>query len=310
MVFLSIDPGRDDGGLGKNSDDSDEEQYITAKTPGESPFQEANSIRFEWNKMDIGDGRGVLDVWAEAFLDKGGNESLFRGGFVNRSNQYTVFYFQMPQLGGIGALDGKPENDFLATPFFNGRLIRNPLEKGLLGNSRIFQPNRSGHSMQMDVFTNGKDSLLLCVLDPEQAAKRFQLTADSKNGFAWSPVHIPDNMKKIPQEWEIPISARSVHFKAIGTMAANYRQWFVTVLQEGWSAGRAHRCGSKIRNGVSSASRIEEQSRFCGSGRDRRLSSRIWLSWWGLNNQHFDSGNQTASHNRARQGSPEHAERK
>lgn len=300
VVFLSIDPERDDGGLGKNSDDSDEEQYITAKTPAEcSISRKPNSIRFEWNKMDIGDEKGVLDVWAEAFLDKGGNESLFRGGFVNRSNQYTVFYFQMPQLGGIGALDGKPENDFLATPFFNGRLIRNPLEKGLLGNSRIFQPNRSGHSMQMDVFTNGKDSLLLCVLDPEQAAKRFQLTADSKNGFAWSPVHIPDNMKKIPQEWEIPYLSTIRPFQGDWYDGCQiYRQWALSQFwcKEGplvsrestpvWFKEILEWCQfgvTQYEEQKSSLLRFREETAAYPVG--------IWLSWWGLNNQHFDSGN-------------------
>ena len=167
-------------------------------------------IHFFWEGIRIGGESGALDVWAKAEFSADGTFCMIDGGFTNRSTDYTVFYFALPQLDGLGALHGAPANDRLATPFFNGRLIANPVEKGLLGKDRIFQPNRSGHSMQFDALYNAGSGLHLASFDPNQCAKRYHLTASKENGVGWAVFNIPDNMRKVPQQWTVPY--RFLHF--------------------------------------------------------------------------------------------------
>ena len=207
VVPLSIDPERDDNGSGKNFNDSTADLNIQALDFAKARTEikaDGKAVVMSWKDLDIGDEKGVLDVRAEIRISEDGKSFVFSGGFDNRSAKYTVFYFDYPALGGIGGIRGQPDKDFLATPFFNGRLIRDPVGKGLFQKNRIYQPNRSGHSMHMDVFSNGGEGLYLGVHDTEQYAKRWNITSDRKTGVSWTVRNIPDNMRKVPQKWQIP----------------------------------------------------------------------------------------------------------
>lgn len=210
VVPLSIDPERDDNGSGRNINDSTTDLNIRAQDFAKARTAlktDGKSVVMNWKNLDLGDEKGVLDVSVEIKISPDGKSLVFSGGFDNRSKKYTVFYFDYPALGGLGGINGQPEKDYLATPFFNGRLIRNPVGKGLFQKNRIYQPNRSGHSMHMDVFYNGGSGLYLGVHDPEQYAKRWDITSDRKNGVSWALRNIPDNMRKVPQKWRIPYPA-------------------------------------------------------------------------------------------------------
>ena len=207
VVPLSIDPERDDNGSGKNINDSTTDLNIRAQDFAKIQPElkkDGKTVFMSWKNLDLRDEKGVLDVSVEIKISEDGKSFIFSGKFNNRSRKYTVFYFDYPALGGIGGINGQPDRDFLATPFFNGRLIRNPVEKGLFQKNRIYQPNRSGHSMHMDVFYNGDSGLYLGVHDPEQYAKRWDITSNRKNGVTWAVRNIPNNMRKVPQKWQIP----------------------------------------------------------------------------------------------------------
>jgi lysophospholipase L1-like esterase len=207
VVPLSVDPERDDNGSGKNSEDSAADLYFSAADFANTQLElkaDGKTVVMSWKNLNVGDEKGVLDVQVEIKAAKDGQSFIFGGSFKNRSKKYTVFYFDYPALGGIGGINGRPDLDHLATPFFNGRLIRNPVEKGLFKKNRIYQPNRSGHSMHMDVFYNSGDGLYLGVHDPEQYAKRWDIISDPKSGVSWAVRNIPNNMRKVPQKWEIP----------------------------------------------------------------------------------------------------------
>ncbi|MBQ6473679.1 MAG: hypothetical protein IJJ33_16960 [Victivallales bacterium] len=204
---LSVDPERDDNGGGKNTDDSTTDLIINALDSANAQTElkaDDKTVAMRWQNLNIGGEKGVLDVQVEIKISEDGKSFVFSGGFANRSKKYTVFYFDYPALGGLGGLNGQADKDFLATPFFNGRLIRNPVEKGLFQKNRIYQPNRSGHSMHMDAFYNSGQGLYLGVHDPEQYAKRWDISSDQKNGVSWTVRNIPDNMRQVPQQWRIP----------------------------------------------------------------------------------------------------------
>ena len=160
--------------------------------------------------------------------------SWINAGFENRSKEYTVFYFMAPIIEGIGAQDGQPDLDYLASPSYNGRLIRDPISKGLLGGNRIFQPNRSGHSMQFDAYYNSGNGLYLGCFDRNQFAKRYQIEAQPDTGLSWSLINVPNNMRQIPQKWEVPYPAAVRCFSGDWYDACQiYRTW---ALKQSWSA--------------------------------------------------------------------------
>ena len=207
VVPLSVDPERDDNGSGKNAEDSAADLHLSAADFAQTKPElkaDGKTVVMSWKNLNVGNEKGVLDVRIEIKTAPDGKSFVFGGSFKNRSKQYTVFYFDYPVLGGIGGINGRPDLDHLATPFFNGRLIRNPVEKGLFKKNRIYQPNRSGHSMHMDAFYNSGDGLYLGVHDPEQYAKRWDIASDLKKGVSWAVRNIPNNMRKVPQNWEIP----------------------------------------------------------------------------------------------------------
>ena len=207
VVKLSVDPERDDNGSGKNSEDHESDINISSIDFAKAEpkvFLTKNTIIMSWKNLNVGDEKGVLDVQTEIKISADGNSFVFNGSFNNRSKKYTVFYFDYPVIGGIGKVNGNGKKDFLATPFFNGRLIQNPVEKGLFKKDRIYQPNRSGHSMHMDVFYNNNQAIYFGVHDKDQYAKRWDITSDVRSGLTWALRNIPNNMRNVPQVWQIP----------------------------------------------------------------------------------------------------------
>ncbi|MBQ9502359.1 MAG: hypothetical protein IJU70_09410 [Lentisphaeria bacterium] len=206
---LSIDPERDDNG-GGGSDDAAADLKIAALdfSHAETALKaDSKTVVMTWKNLDVGGEKGVLDVRVQIKLSGDGKSFVFTASFDNRSKKYTVFYFDYPVIGGLGGINGRPGDDYLATPFFNGRLIRNPVEKGLFRKDRICQPNRSGHSMHMDVLYNGTDGLYLGVHDPEQYIKRWEIASGRKEGVSWTLRNVPNNMREVPQSWKIPYPA-------------------------------------------------------------------------------------------------------
>ena len=50
----------------------------------------------------------------------------------------------------MGKIHGDGSEDFLATPHYLGRLIKNPASGKLFKGERHFRSNNSGHSMHFD----------------------------------------------------------------------------------------------------------------------------------------------------------------
>lgn len=305
VTFLSIDPEQDDGTGGKDADSSaGDDLNISAEEAvrlGARPriSVQEKSVTFFWDGLKVGDRPDTLDVWAKAELSPDGTYCMIDGGFVNRSETHTVFYFNLPQISGLGAIHDNPSGDFLATPFFNGRLIANPLEKGLLGKQRLFQPNRSGHSMQFDVLYNRRSALYLASFDPLQNAKRYQINASRENGLGWALVNIPDNMRRIPQRWDIPYRSGFRTFQGDwydGCMI--YRDW---ALRQYWCAeGPVSTRKSTPRwfkeidewfqLGVDQAQgQRKELQQFIGDTAGGEIGA--WISYWGLDNKSFHALN-------------------
>jgi len=304
VTVLSIDPEQDDGTGGKDADSSAGDLSISSTEAvqfGGRPriTVQEKSVSFFWDGLKVGDRPNALDVWAKAELSPDGTFCLIDGGFVNRSEEYTVFYFNLPQLDGLGAVHGNPSGDFLATPFFNGRLIANPVEKGLLGKNRLFQPNRSGHSMQFDVLYNNRAGLYLAAFDSRQFAKRWQISASRENGLGWALVNIPDNMRQVPQRWNVPYRSGFRTFQGDwydGCMI--YRDW---ALRQYWCAEGP----TSIRKstprwfkemdewfqlGVNQAQGQQKELRqFMKDTGGCKLGA--WISYWGLDNKSFHALN-------------------
>ena len=234
---LTIDPEQDDRGSGGENAKSMIRLSSTEvkKLGGTASVREISPkhLIMEWKNLRIGDEQGALDVSVQIVMKEDGS-CHFQGGFSNRSKEYTVYYFDCPCVDGLGGVRGDFAADRLATPFFNGRLIADPVRKGLLGSKTIFQPNRSGHSMHFDVFSNKDDSLYFAVQDSSQYAKRWKIASSSTNGLAWCVVNIPDNMRRIPQKWDMPYQVKIQPFSGDwydGCMM--YRQW---ALRQFWCA--------------------------------------------------------------------------
>ncbi|MHB9139501.1 MAG: DUF459 domain-containing protein, partial [Victivallaceae bacterium] len=235
IVNLSIDPEKDDGTNDKSVDLENGDIGISSKNSAIKcqKIEKPGFIKFIWSGIDVGKEKKCLDVWVSFTLDNG-SFCKINAGFENRSKEYTVFYFMAPVIEGIGALDNQPELDYLATPSYNGRLICDPISKGLLGKNRIFQPNRAGHSMQFDAYYNSGNGLYLGCFDGNQFAKRYQIGSDSDKGISWSLVNVPNNMRKVPQQWEVPYPAVLRCFTGDWYDACQiYREW---ALKQSWSS--------------------------------------------------------------------------
>ncbi|MBR7120826.1 MAG: hypothetical protein IKC94_01115 [Lentisphaeria bacterium] len=257
-------------------------------------------ITFHWRKIDLADEKGVLDVSVSAEISTGGG-IIFRGNFENRSRKRTVFYFNFPQISGLGKINGDPADDFLATPHYLGRLINNPASGKLLNGPRLFRSNNSGHSMHFDaLYSRSGDGLFFGVWDPAQNCKRWDLTSDRRHGFSWSCVHLPDNMIiQVPQRWMIPYTVEILPFAGDWYDAAQiYRQW--SVRQEWCSKGTlSQRRGNDIPAWfldttmwlhVSVENLLAGQKldceRYFSDFQNHKIA--IWLTHWGVDNKRYD----------------------
>jgi hypothetical protein len=193
-----------------------------------------NSITMSWKNIDVADEKKALDISVTVTLSEGDRFARFRAEFNNRSQKYTVFYFTAPRFTGIYPPDGKTDLDWLASPVYSGRLMRNPVRNGIMGKSYRFQPNRGGHSMQFDAYYHDKNGLYLGCFDGTQNVKRYHLAANPRNGLSWAVVHVPDNMKSVPQVWRTPYDTVLRCYKGDWYEACRiYREW---ALKQSWAA--------------------------------------------------------------------------
>ena len=296
---LSIDPERDDNGGGGSDDAADLKIASLDFSDAETALKaDGKTVVMTWKDLDVGTEKGVLDVRAEIKLADDGKSFVFSASFDNRSKKYTVFYFDYPVIGGLGGIGGRPEADHLATPFFNGRLIRDPVGKGLFKKDRICQPNRSGHSMHMDVLYNGGNGLYLGVHDPLQYVKRWEIASDRKRGVSWTVRNVPDNMRKVPQTWQVPYPVLVRTFdgdwydgcqiyrtwataqfwckEGKTSVRKNLPKWFQDVVEWGQYIGKKHDTQEPMMR------------RFRRDFPQYPLG--VFLTYWGRNREHFHTG--------------------
>jgi lysophospholipase L1-like esterase len=234
VINLSIDPEKDDG-TGGMDQQQDEVEIGSLNTNADCTIvKEPDAVKYIWRGIDIGTEKKCLNVWVRFTLKSNDPFCRINAGFENKSEIYTVFYFMTPEIKGLGGIDGQCDADRLATPSYNGRLIANPVEKGLLGKNRIFQPNRSGHSMEFDTYYNSGTGLYMGCFDGNQFAKRYQIETSPERGIEWTLVNIPNNMKSVPQRWEVPYQAVIRCFSGDWYDACQiYREW---ALKQSWSS--------------------------------------------------------------------------
>ncbi|MBT3379722.1 MAG: hypothetical protein HN742_36475 [Lentisphaerae bacterium] len=234
---LCLDPEQDDSGASR--DDSAGQGDVleltaTGVTATCATKHDGDTFTLSWSGIDIEDEPGVLDVAVTVTLAKGNPFARFRTTIANRSSRYTAFYVTAPFVQGVAPPNGDLANDYLATPCFTGRLVQNPIGNGILGKERRFQPNRSGHSMQFDAYYNDTHGLYLGCFDGQQNLKRYVLEATPDAGLSWGIVHVPNNMKVVPQNWTVPYDKVIRTFRGDWYDAARiYREW---ALQQTWTA--------------------------------------------------------------------------
>ncbi len=228
---LTFDPEQDYGAAGKSNDcESDDDLLIDAsdvvKLGGNARVvQIPNGFRYEFKSIDVRQEKGALDVFIDVVKGEDGGIA-FMGSFENRSKLHTVFFFTYPQVDGLGGIHGKSEDDYLAYPMYLGRLIKNPTSGKLYKTNMIFRSNNSGHSMHFDALYNNGDGLFFHVKDPVQYAKRWLLRSDKATGMMWSVCNVPDNMRVVPQMWQVPYPIEISCFKGDWYDAARkYRKW-------------------------------------------------------------------------------------
>ena len=233
MVPVTLDPEQDDGASRKGEAQGTLVLSSNNVAGSTSVEEQADGLRLSWSGIQVGNENGVLDVAVTVALAKGDRLARFRTEIRNRSKRYTVFYARSPQVDGIYPPNGKTSLDRLASPVFNGRLIHDPISNGILGKPYRFQPNRSGHSMQFDAYCHDGKGLYLGCFDGEQHAKRYYLAADARAGFTWGMVHVPNNMKAVPQAWSTPYDTVIGCFDGDWYDACRiYREW---ALKQSWA---------------------------------------------------------------------------
>lgn len=309
VTAIACDPEMDDsadsiGKDGENSNDliidSSAAQALGAKCVVENSD---GKLFFRWKNIRVGNEKNALDVSICVSPTANGGMN-FSGSVVNRSKKYTVFYFNYPQISGLGKINGNAEDDFLATPHYLGRLIKNPASGKLLNGSRLFRSNNSGHSMHFDAFySKSGDGLFFGVWDGEQNCKRWDLTSSAVNGFSWSCVNLPDNMKSpAPQKWAIPYPIELRSFSGDWYDAAQiYRSWAIrqkwcgkgTLLQRrdkdipGWFLDMTLWLHVSVDNLL--YGQKEDCEKYFSDFKDHRIG--IWLTHWGLDNRRYDFPN-------------------
>ncbi len=225
-------------GVAERTDTSKKDDIIRISSDGTSALCKVekgkDSLTMSWQRIDVGAEKAVLDVSVTVTLAENDRFARFRVSFNNRSNKFTVFYLTAPLFNGIYPSDGKTELDWLASPVFNGRLMRDPIKNGIMGKPYRFQPNRSGHSMQFDTYYHNKNGLYFGCFDGMQNTKRYYLAADNRKGFSWGMVHVPNNMKSVPQIWSTPYDTVLRCYEGDWYDACRiYREW---ALKQSWTA--------------------------------------------------------------------------
>jgi len=233
---LSLDPEVDDGvpGIMDNRAASDmmriKSDAVSARCSVE---QNTNTLTMSWQGIDVGEEKGVLDVSVIVTLSQDDRFARFRVSFNNRSNKFTVFYIIAPVFNGIYPPDGRTDLDWLASPIYEGRLMHDPIRNGILGKPYIFHPNCPSHCMQFDAYYHDKNALYFGCFDGEQNVKRYYIAVDSVNGLTWALVHVPDNMKKVPQFWITPYDTVLRCYDGDWYDACRiYREW---ALKQSWA---------------------------------------------------------------------------
>ena len=309
ITAIACDPEMDDSAdsIGKDGESSNDViiDSTMAKKMGAicSVEEKAGKIFLHWKNISINKQKNALDVGVCISRNsKGGIE--FNGNIINRSKEYTVFYFNYPQISGLGKINGRMEDDFLATPHYLGRLIKNPASGKILNGSRLFRSNNSGHSMHFDaIYSKNLDGLFFGVWDSKQNSKRWDLTSSLINGFGWTCVNIPNNMKCSPiQQWTIPYSIEIQSFNGDWYDAAQiYRNW--AIKQEWCSKGTLlQRRNQDIPEWfldttcwlhVSVDNLLKGQKIDCekyfSDFQDHKIG--IWLTHWGVDNKRYDFPN-------------------
>ena len=231
---MTVDPEKDDGTDSSNSGADRETIEINSLQAPAKLTKKDGQLVFVWENLDVGDEKGVLSVTIEANLAPSDPFARFRGRFSLTGKKYTVFYFHAPCVEGIYPKDGRLDLDRLASPIYNGRLILNPIENGILGKPTYFMPNRGGHSMQFDAYYHEGNGLYLGAFDGEQNAVRYAMKAGWDGGLGWAMVHVPNNMTATPQNWATPYDTVIRCFDGDWYDACRiYREW---ALKQTWTA--------------------------------------------------------------------------
>ena len=152
--------------------------------------------------------------------------------------------------------------------------------------------------MHMDVFYNNNNALYLGVHDHEQYAKRWDIASDIKNGVSWTLRNIPNNMRQIPQKWQIPYPAVIQTFNGDWYDGCQiYRQW---ALKQYWcKEGNIHsrkNIPQWFKDVVEWGQYVTNQSdkqdmmmrRFRKDFSQYPLA--VSLTYWGHDNKKFHSG--------------------
>ena len=306
VTGISCDPEMDDSAanIGKDGEATDDIvlDSMNLNSGKYSVTRNGGNIIFKWRNIDIKDEHGALDVTIT--VSRTVQHGIrFDGEITNRSEKYTVFYFNAPQIDGMGKIHGDGSEDFLATPHYLGRLIKNPASGKLFKGERHFRSNNSGHSMHFDALYSRNEGIFFGVWDPRQNSKRWDLGSSEKHGFSWSCVNIPDNMKcKPPQKYKVPYPVELRSFSGDWYDAAQiYRQW--AIQQEWCNQGTlTRRRGTDIPawfldttlwlhvsvNDILGAKKSDCE-RFFKDFKDHRIG--IWLTHWGLDNSKYDFPN-------------------
>lgn len=233
-TFMTLDPEKDDG-TDATTASSDAEEWVIRSTDQSGAWaRRANGVVLVWTNLAVGDERAALDVTIEATLAPGDPFLRFRTRFVNRSQRFTVFSLTAPQVDGIYPADGQTDRDRLASPIYGGRLMVNPIMNGILGKPSYFMPNRGGHCMQFDAYYHDDHGLFLGCQDGQLNVVRTTMAADASRGLSWGMVHVPNNMKIVPQEWATPYDTVLRCFQGDWYDACRiYRDW---ALKQYWAA--------------------------------------------------------------------------
>ena len=306
VTGIACDPEMDDSAdsIGKDGESSNDIiiDSSTAEQLGARCSVEKlpDKLWFHWKNIRVGKEKNALDVSVSVSVGSSGG-MIFAGTFINRSQKQTVFYFNYPQISGMGKINGSGKDDFLATPHYLGRLINDPSSGKLFKNARIFRGNNSGHSMHFDaLYSKDGDGLFFGVWDPSQNIKRWDLTSSAAHGFGWTSIHLPDNMKcPPPQKWIIPYPVEVRSFTGDWYDAAQiYRRW---AIQQEWcgEGTLAQRRGKDIPawfldvtvwhhisvNNILRGQKAEfENVLSCF----KEHKNAVWLTHWGVDNKRYD----------------------